>query len=89
VRVGSLTSQLANALGRPVNDATGLTGVYDITLHYRREEAAADSGENADAPSVFSAVQEQLGLKPVPGNGADAGGGCGTKAGSELRVRRQ
>ena len=67
VPVRSLASQLANALGRPVNDKTGLTGVYDITLHYRPEEGAtrSDSGE---APSIFSAVQE-LGLKLVPDKG--------------------
>jgi len=69
VPVRSLTSQLGNALGKPVHDATGLTGVYDITLHFRPEEAAAGSDDNADVPSVFSAVQEQLGLKLVPGKG--------------------
>jgi uncharacterized protein (TIGR03435 family) len=69
VGVGSLTSQLENALGKPVRDTTGLTGVYDITLHYRPEETAAGSGDNADAPSVFSAVQEQLGLKLLPAKG--------------------
>jgi uncharacterized protein (TIGR03435 family) len=66
VQVDSLTSQLENALGRPVHDATGLTGLYDIALHYRPDETAAD---NADVPSVFSAVQEQLGLKLVPAKG--------------------
>jgi uncharacterized protein (TIGR03435 family) len=66
VRVDSLTSQLENALGKPVRDATGLTGVYDITLHYRPDQTAAD---NDDVPSVFSAVQEQLGLKLVPAKG--------------------
>ncbi len=64
--VRSLASQLASALGKPVQDETGLTGLYDITLHYRPEETAPDS---TDAPSVFSAVQEQLGLKLVPDKG--------------------
>lgn len=68
VPVRSLTSQLANALGRPVNDKTALTGTYDITLHYRRDEGAAAGGD-ADAPSIFSAVEEQLGLKLVPDKG--------------------
>ncbi len=66
VPVRSLASQLANALGRPVSDKTGRTGVYDITLHYRPEEGAAVSGDGGDAPSIFAAVQEQLGLKLVP-----------------------
>jgi uncharacterized protein (TIGR03435 family) len=68
VPVRSLASQLGNSLGRPVHDATGLTGVYDITLHFRPEETDADGGKD-DAPSVFSAVQEQLGLKLVSGKG--------------------
>jgi uncharacterized protein (TIGR03435 family) len=69
VQVRSLTSQLGNTLGKPVHDATGLTGLYDIALHFRPEEAAAGSDDNSDAPSVFSAVQEQLGLKLLPNKG--------------------
>jgi uncharacterized protein (TIGR03435 family) len=67
VPVKSLTSQLSNALGKPVLDTTGLKGLYDITLHFRPEDAVAGSGDDADKPSVFSAVQDQLGLKLVPG----------------------
>ncbi len=69
VPVRSLASQLGNVLGKPVMDTTGLTGIYDIKLRFRPEETTADSGDNADAPSVFSAVQEQLGLKLLPGKG--------------------
>jgi uncharacterized protein (TIGR03435 family) len=65
VSVRSLASQLDNALGKPVRDKTGLTGAYDIKLHYRPEDTANDS---ADTPSVFTAVQT-LGLKLVPGKG--------------------
>ncbi len=64
VPLRSLASQLSNALNRPVRDATGLTGAYDIKLPYRQEEVPAGS-ENGDVPSVFSAVQEQIGLKLV------------------------
>jgi uncharacterized protein (TIGR03435 family) len=67
--VQSLTSTLGSVLGKPVHDATGLTGLYDITLHFRPEEAEAGNDDNADAPSVFSAVQEQLGLKLLPNKG--------------------
>lgn len=66
VRISSLASQLSNALDKPVNDTTGLTALYDIKLHYRPEDTATDS---SDAPSIFSAVQEQLGLRLVPGKG--------------------
>jgi len=67
VSVRSLASQLANAVGKPVHDATGLTGSYDINLHFRPEDSPADTA--SDLPSVFSAVQEQLGLKLVPSKG--------------------
>ena len=69
VQIQSLAGQLANALDKPVTDKTGLKGVYDIKLHYRRDETAADNGDNSDVPSIFSAVQEQLGLKLVPSKG--------------------
>jgi uncharacterized protein (TIGR03435 family) len=67
VSVRSLASQLANAVSKPVTDATNLTGSYDITLHFRPEDAPASN--TTDAPSVFSAVEEQLGLKLVPSKG--------------------
>ncbi|WP_263377821.1 TIGR03435 family protein [Granulicella paludicola] len=69
VPVRSLASQLANAVSKPVHDETGLTGLYDIKLHYRPEDTAPDNGENPDTPSVFLALQEQLGLKLVPNKG--------------------
>ena len=70
VSVRALASQLANAVGKPVHDATHLTGSYDIDLHFHPDETgpSADNG-TADLPSVFSAVQEQLGLKLVPSKG--------------------
>ena len=43
---------------RFVIDQTGLTGKYDLKLHWSRDE-----GDGADAPNIFTAVQEQLGLK--------------------------
>jgi uncharacterized protein (TIGR03435 family) len=67
VPVKSLASQLSNAVGKPVHDATGLTGSYDIALHFRPEESAGGSADDSDKPDIFSAVQDQLGLKLVPG----------------------
>jgi bla regulator protein blaR1 len=48
----------------PVVNKTGLTGKYDFTLTWTNQLTADDSG--SDAPSLFTAVQEQLGLKLVP-----------------------
>lgn len=57
--MGQLVDQLSGNIGRPVLDRTGLTGTYDYTLEWAGEYAPA----NSDAPSIFSAVEEQLGLK--------------------------
>jgi uncharacterized protein (TIGR03435 family) len=56
---------LASGLDRPVIDRTGLTGRFDIDF----KSAPMRAGPNApasDLPSVFTAVQEQLGLKLEP-----------------------
>jgi uncharacterized protein (TIGR03435 family) len=52
-------------LDRPVLDRTGLTGVYDFKLEWSAEEQSADraTSTNPAGPSIFTAVQEQLGLK--------------------------
>jgi len=52
---------LSSAMDRPVLDRTGLTGFYDLTLEFARDPAAAVAESNA--ASIFTAVQEQLGLK--------------------------
>jgi bla regulator protein BlaR1 len=59
--------------GREVVDKTGLTGSYDISLKWAPlQTAPTDSGAGATAPSpdegasLFTAIQEQLGLKLVP-----------------------
>lgn len=43
----------------PIVDLTGLKGVYDFTLEW----VTADDARNGAQPSMFDAVQEQLGLK--------------------------
>jgi uncharacterized protein (TIGR03435 family) len=62
---------LSGELGRTVVDRTGLTGVYDISLTWAGDAgqggglgtAGAASGSDASGPSLFTAIQEQLGLK--------------------------
>jgi uncharacterized protein (TIGR03435 family) len=56
VLLSTLTDILARPAGRPVIDRTGLPGRFDIQLQWA---ASPDS----DAASIFTAVQEQLGLK--------------------------
>jgi uncharacterized protein (TIGR03435 family) len=57
-------SRVVAALGKPdgrvIIDKTGLTGNYEFTLRYTTEPNATD-----DRPSLFTALEEQLGLKLV------------------------
>jgi uncharacterized protein (TIGR03435 family) len=56
--IAELASILTFDLKRPVRDQTGLKGEFAFTLDWT--PGLADS---SDGPSVFAAVQEQLGLK--------------------------
>jgi uncharacterized protein (TIGR03435 family) len=55
------TETLARVDDRFVVDRTGLTGTYDFTLRY-----AIEPKPGSELPSLFTALQEQLGLKLVP-----------------------
>jgi uncharacterized protein (TIGR03435 family) len=52
-----LTTNLRSRVGRVVIDKTGLTGRYDLSLVF------AARPDDPDQPSVFTALEEQLGLK--------------------------
>jgi uncharacterized protein (TIGR03435 family) len=70
----NLALTLAGELGRPVVDRTGLSGKYDFQLVWTPEtrpcaQQPTDIGSPeavaspSDGPSIFTALQEQLGLK--------------------------
>jgi len=64
--IGALAPMFARELGHPVVDQTGLSGKYDLTLDWASSQGApgGDAAPASDsAPSLFTAVQEQLGLK--------------------------
>jgi uncharacterized protein (TIGR03435 family) len=84
VPVSALAEQLSNQLGRPVLDETGLKGNYDFTLQWTPDESQGqmfrvpEEGQQAGGnppppeavgPSVFTAIQEQLGLRLKPEKG--------------------
>jgi uncharacterized protein (TIGR03435 family) len=63
--MATLARFLQTQVARPVIDRTGLQGTYDLHLTYapRLEDREPDP---TAGPSIFTAVQEQLGLKLVP-----------------------
>jgi len=88
-----LARVLSDQTGLPVDDETGLTGKYDISLRWTGTAAShagnhsdsaghgghdggggASSGPGADpsGPTLFEALQQQLGLKLVPAEQAVA-----------------
>ena len=74
--MASLVHALADSVGRPVLDKTELKGNYDFKMTYapdpmQQPAKPKDGGPDrpapadADGPSLFTALQEQLGLKLV------------------------
>ncbi|HET9831311.1 MAG TPA: M56 family metallopeptidase, partial [Vicinamibacterales bacterium] len=75
--MAAFATNLSRFVGGIVVDKTGLTGTYDVELTYAPDPGISLTGRDlppqpgappppaavGDAPSIFSAVQEQLGLK--------------------------
>jgi uncharacterized protein (TIGR03435 family) len=66
VPILALSSFLEELVGRSVVDKTGLKGAYDFHLQWDPDLSGADSDS---FPSIFTALQEQLGLKLQPSKG--------------------
>ncbi len=62
-----LANELKERAGRPVEDMTGLKGRYDFKLDWTPDALAAGAATASDAgdsgPDLFTAIQQQLGLK--------------------------
>ncbi len=80
VRMDSVAESLQEVVddlgGRTIVNRTGLKGQYDFTLKWTSQQTASAPAANADstatesdAPSIFTALEEQLGLKLVPAKG--------------------
>jgi uncharacterized protein (TIGR03435 family) len=74
----SLAGQLRLIVKRPVIDKTGLTGTFDVHLRWANDPTLAavgppggDIAPSADpkGPSIFDAMEDQLGLKLESGKG--------------------
>jgi len=59
----AVSGSLSAMVEAPVVDKTGLTGIYNFTLRFGRDWSTNDT---ESWPSIFTAVQEQLGLKLEP-----------------------
>jgi uncharacterized protein (TIGR03435 family) len=60
VSMDGLADMLARILHQPVQNQTGVNGVFDLKLEWTPEQA----DPNAEGPgSIFTAIQEQVGLK--------------------------
>ena len=64
--IEGLAYNLSGELGRVVEDKTGLAGKYSFTLHWTpdNQQGSPDAG-----PTLFTALEEQLGLKLVAAKG--------------------
>jgi uncharacterized protein (TIGR03435 family) len=61
-----LASSLMNEFHRTVIDKTGLAGNYDLAMKWSTED---ETTQTEASPLIFTALQEQLGLKLQPGKG--------------------
>jgi uncharacterized protein (TIGR03435 family) len=62
--MAGLASWLAREMDRPVIDHTGIGGDFDVNLEWSPQQISETSG-----PSIFTALQEQLGLRLEAGRG--------------------
>jgi uncharacterized protein (TIGR03435 family) len=82
VPMTSLANLLSQQLHRTVLDKTGLTAKYDLELNWTPDQGSdpmfkgpegspqrADAAPDSSGPSIFTALQEQLGLKLQSANG--------------------
>jgi uncharacterized protein (TIGR03435 family) len=69
--LGELVAMLSNIVQRVVVDQTGLTGGFDLELTWSSDQTRSEIAQlgarsvasDRDAPDLFTAMQEQLGLK--------------------------
>jgi uncharacterized protein (TIGR03435 family) len=70
VSMADFARSIEQQAGRPVLDETGLKGGYDFKIHFASVRRPTDAGVPSDpAPTIFTAVEEQLGLKLESTNG--------------------
>lgn len=70
--IAQIAASASGAVGTTVRDMTGLSGNYEFNLTWTPEDKLLTGSDNASTapedrpPSIFTALQEQLGLKLDP-----------------------
>jgi uncharacterized protein (TIGR03435 family) len=67
--ISRLATFLSTDVGRSIEDKTGLSGSYDVELTYQNDGMLLPGAQPKEAPALFTALQEQLGLKLEPARG--------------------
>lgn len=67
VTLSSLADSLSGQVQRIVIDYTGLAGKYNLQLSWSADDAGPPSPDSSAPPDIFTALEEQLGLKLQPG----------------------
>jgi bla regulator protein blaR1 len=70
VRIPVLARRLQQFVEAVVVDQTDLAALYDFTLDYIRPRNFAERQDAANGVSIYTALQEQVGLRLVPRRGA-------------------
>lgn len=66
---GALPVNLIGTIGRPIVDRTNLQGRFDVTLKWTPDLPAGAEPAGGERVSLFTALQEQLGLRLQPDTG--------------------
>ena len=82
IAMADFTQGLATIMGRPILDRTGFTAQFDVHLSFLPDQAAVGLApppglapptvpppSDPDRPSIFAALQEQLGLRLTSAKG--------------------
>jgi len=68
--VGALALRLSQQLRAPVIDETNLTGNYDFRISFAYDEPFGGLQPDPNVPTIFTALENQVGLKLVADKGA-------------------
>lgn len=68
ISMSGLAGLLSSQADRPVQDYTGIQGLFDVSLEWTPDDARPqpDGVPSVTGPSIYSAIQEQLGLRLEP-----------------------